>query len=391
MIRIAFPAYNTGWTGGINYIRNLLIAISGLEQRRIEPFVLAGYKADSALLSLYEPYARIIQARMFDEYSFSWFRHQVQERFFGVDTQLENLILKHRIDILSHYPVGLKSKAFYRTIGWIPDFQHLHLPEMFSAADIAGRNLIYTNIAERCDAVVLSSNDAFNDFLNFAPCSVNKARILPFVAQPDMTTSQEAARSTIENKYDIRGKFFYVPNQFWKHKNHLVVFEAVKLLKQRGCHVTVLCSGHMEDYRNRGHVKQLVRFVDQNSLAEQIRFLGVIDYCDLTWLMRNCIAIINPSLFEGWSTTVEEAKSIGKGMILSDIQVHREQNPPKSVYFSPSDPDRLAGLLRDFWNCGEGGPDFELEAQAAADLGRRTLNFAQTYLGIVLEVEAGKN
>jgi glycosyltransferase involved in cell wall biosynthesis len=41
--------------------------------------------------------------------------------------------------------------------------------------------------------------------------------------------------------------------------------------------------------------------------------------------MRASTALINPSLFEGWSTTVEEAKSTGTPMILSDLGVHREQ------------------------------------------------------------------
>jgi len=283
----------------------------------------------------------------------------------------------------------LKRKPFYRTIGWVPDFQHLHLPEMFTTAEIARRNKSYAKIADRCDAVVLSSMDACNDFRGFAPAHANKARILHFVAQPDMRSSQEVNRDTIENKFNFRGKFFYLPNQFWKHKNHMVVFEAVRLLKQQGRQVTLLCSGHMDDYRNRGHVAQLVEFVNKNNLREQIRLLGMIDFRDLTWLMRNCIAIVNPSLFEGWSTTVEEAKSIGKGMLLSDLPVHREQNPPRSVYFDPHDPDRLAGLLWEAWNSSEGGPDVELEARAAADLAGRTLAFARTYQDIVFELVEG--
>ncbi len=36
-------------------------------------------------------------------------------------------------------------------------------------------------------------------------------------------------------------------------------------------------------------------------------------------------ALINPSQFEGWSTTVEEAKSLGVKMLLSDLEVHKEQ------------------------------------------------------------------
>ena len=46
-------------------------------------------------------------------------------------------------------------------------------------------------------------------------------------------------------------------------------------------------------------------------------------------------AVINPSLFEGWSSTVEQAKAYNKKIILSDISVHREQKPKYSYFFHP--------------------------------------------------------
>ena len=58
-------------------------------------------------------------------------------------------------------------------------------------------------------------------------------------------------------------------------------------------------------------------------------------------------ALINPSRFEGWSTTVEEAKSFGVPMILSDIDVHREQTGGVARYFGTDDPEALANHLSD--------------------------------------------
>ena len=37
------------------------------------------------------------------------------------------------------------------------------------------------------------------------------------------------------------------------------------------------------------------------------------------------VALLNPSHFEGWSTTVEEARALGVPMLLSDLDVHLEQ------------------------------------------------------------------
>ena len=80
-------------------------------------------------------------------------------------------------------------------------------------------------------------------------------------------------------------------------------------------------------------------------MGESFRVLGSIPDHDLLGLMRNSVAILNPSLFEGWSTSVEEAKSLGKTVLLSDIAVHREQAPDLGVYFHPQDAEDLACKL----------------------------------------------
>jgi hypothetical protein len=52
--------------------------------------------------------------------------------------------------------------------------------------------------------------------------------------------------------------------------------------------------------------------------------------------------LLNPSLFEGWSTTVEEGKVFNKKMILSNIKVHKEQCSSKAAYFKRNNPTELA-------------------------------------------------
>ena len=56
-------------------------------------------------------------------------------------------------------------------------------------------------------------------------------------------------------------------------------------------------------------------------------------------------ALINPSFFEGWSTSVEEAKILNKKVLLSDIKVHREQKPTKSYFFNPYNHVELSKII----------------------------------------------
>ena len=64
--------------------------------------------------------------------------------------------------------------------------------------------------------------------------------------------------------------------------------------------------------------------------------------------MNASTALLNPSLYEGWSTTVEEARSAGVPMLLSDLTVHREQAGDRAAYFSGGDAEGLANLLQSY-------------------------------------------
>lgn len=73
----------------------------------------------------------------------------------------------------------------------------------------------------------------------------------------------------------------------------------------------------------------------------------MIPYGDVFELINSSAALINPSYFEGWSSTVEEAKTMGALTILSDIAIHREQDPTGALYFNPSDTEALSKLMQD--------------------------------------------
>ena len=99
--------------------------------------------------------------------------------------------------------------------------------------------------------------------------------------------------------------------------------------------------------------------------------------------MRHCCAIIQPSLFEGWSTVVEDARALGRPIIASDIPVHREQLGKDATFFSPHDVKSLAAAIIALDPTLKPGPAPELEAAALANLKQRTEASAQEFLAIL--------
>ena len=144
----------------------------------------------------------------------------------------------------------------------------------------------------------------------------------------------------------------------------MVVFKALKLLQARSIFPALVCTGHIYDWRKPEYSDLILQTIHQFGLATQVSLLGLIPKADQVQLMRRSLAVIQPSLFEGWSTLVEDARCLGKPMILSDLPVNLEQNPPGSVFFDRHSPEHLADLLENAWTEYSPGPDLTSEDQA---------------------------
>jgi glycosyltransferase involved in cell wall biosynthesis len=131
---------------------------------------------------------------------------------------------------------------------------------------------------------------------------------------------------------------------------------------------------------------QLMEYISKHGLHSNIRLLGLIDYSDVVRLIRHSISVVNPSLFEGWSTTVEEARALGKSIILSNINVHREQDPPNGVYFAPMDAVALSDIMESQYENYPARSKDALDQASQSKSQERARRFAIDYENIVLEL-----
>lgn len=380
MIKVGFVLafLDHSWIGGLNYYKSLLRAIYELPDRQIEPVLFIGERTPDALLKDFPPVTQV-RLSCLSRWHAPWVARKLIQRATGRDMLLERKLKQHGVVVLSHCSQSLGAESTIVTIGWIPDFQHLRLPEFFDDAERRARDRAFHEICTDCSRVLLSSYAAQADLSQFMPECMPKSRVLQFVSSvTDMSCA--TAEADVRSKYGIAGPYLHLPNQFWRHKNHGVVIDALHLLKRRGETVTVICTGNTADHRHPEYFRELMFKVEQYGLNDSFRVLGVIPYSDLLAIMRGATALLNPSLFEGWSTTVEEAKTLGKTILLSSIDVHLEQAPAGGRYFDPHDADALAGLLRETMAIElEAYPPGQQEMKAA----RR--KFAETYQRIVLE------
>ena len=349
MTRVAFTIIGgkTKWMGGINYLKNLLYAISKLEDRKISPVLFVGKKIDKKLLSEFEGLAEIKRDSLFDRYSLKWFIDIILRDLFKINPLINSLVKTHQITVFSHsFVYGIDLRCI--SVNWMPDFQHIRLPHMFSKINIVVRSFRLKALAKHSNSIILSSHDALKDLQHFAPRYSSKGSVINFVSQT--TAYENRPVQYLYDKYKFQSKYYFLPNQFWAHKNHQTAFEAILLAKQQQPDILLICSGQMEDERNPGFITGIKKYIIDNKLEGNIFLLGLIPFNDVLLLMKHSVSIINPSFFEGWSSTVEEAKSMNKSLILSNIPVHIEQAPDLGSFFNPAKAEELSNLLIEKWN-----------------------------------------
>ena len=175
-----------------------------------------------------------------------------------------------------------------------------------------------------------------------------------------------------------------MPNQFWVHKNHAVVIDALDILRKQGITTLVLATGSQIDHRNPNYFRQLMDRVRYSGLENSFRVLGLVTLSELKSLMQNTISMINPSNFEGWSSSVEESKSLGIPIILSDIPVHLEQAPRLGRYFKAGSAEALAEVMLAAIKEYDPARLIKFREMAAIELPERVVQFGKAYEEIIL-------
>ena len=336
--------YQERWIGGTYYVLNIIHALNTLDESiKPEITIISAKKEDFDYVKLATkyPFLSFIKLR----------KKRKIDSLIKIYKKLKYIYKAQTIDVDfdmvfpnpdEHYIIKNDTSKCY----WIADFQEDHLPELFSEDDIVERKQHQIKIAVTAKKLILSSNDALQDYKRLYPFSKNNPLVLPFAVSNRIYSKIDF--KVLQNKFKTRKSYFFCANQFWIHKNHIVVLEAVKKLKADGIDIQVLFSGKDHDYRQPDLLDNLKKFVTDNNLIDNIKFLGFIDRNEMLNLMKYSEAVIQPSLFEGWSTVNEDAKSLGKYIIASDLNVNKEQLQNNFSIFKAIDSDSLTETIKNF-------------------------------------------
>jgi len=243
-------------------------------------------------------------------------------------------------------PVAVGSSTPW--VGYLWDLQHRHYPDFFSRQEARERDEHFKTMLECASVAIVASRSVQADIDRFFPGRRCQVVALPFAPVPDRTWFATSIED-VQTRYNVKGRYFMISNQFWIHKDYPTAFRALSLLSQDEHDVTLMCTGTTYDYRKPRYFDDLMAEVRSLGIAERVRCLGFIPKADQMALMRGAVAVVQPTLFEGGpgGGAVWEAVGLGVPALVSDIDVNREIKDAGVSFFGVGNSNQLAARMHE--------------------------------------------
>lgn len=348
------------WGGGIDFLRFCMNALKSQDKVEIVLFL----PIDTSWTSKVKDVLRPIKYALLDLKDGKIPRYH-KNKMIDIDTiindfRIENPELKvvlyqddrkslirkldeAKIDVLIPSIESLGKDFPYPWVGYLYDFQHKYYSEFFTENEIERRDKDFETMLMDAKMIIVNALDVKNDINNFFPNNRSTICNLPFAPIPKKEWFQQ--NLGMLKKYQLPKKYFIISNQFWIHKDHRTAFRALALLNQKGYNdYEIVCSGNPYDYRYPQYFNELKNEIDMLGITGKIKFLGYVPKLDQIAIMRNSIAVIQPTWFEGGpgGGAVYDAVAVGVSAIVSDIDVNKEIDNEYVEFFKVKSPENLA-------------------------------------------------
>ena len=395
-VRIAFLGeWLTQWTGGVDFLRLCISGLSSTASTRAWDLLLPKptltQRAWSAASSMKRQFFFFLTKRKSSRSS-PVSNAELRDAMNHIDGTVEiipyrnspaglrTVLSRRKSEVVFPCQISLGRNFPVAWIGYIPDLQHKLLPHFFSRNECLQRDRLFSKVLEDACAVVVNARAVVDDIEEFYPDHQAKIFALPFCPPMNPALSREPV--DVDRTYNLPDKYFLISNQFWIHKSHETAFAALRLVRDAGQDVHILCTGNTTDYRWPEHFNKLRTWIAKNHLDKNIRFLGIVPKGDQLAIMRQSVALIQPTLFEGGpgGGAIYDAVSTCTPGIVSDIDVNREIDIGVIDFFRAGSAEDLATKMLKFLNDPPArmGRDEALEilTQRRREFGARLLEVA---------------
>jgi glycosyltransferase involved in cell wall biosynthesis len=230
-----------------------------------------------------------------------------------------------------HYPVTVPVPRVRDTprVVSLLDVQHHELPAMFSALERRLRAWAYDGAARDADLVLTISEHARRGIIEHVGVAPDRVRSIPLGVDHGRFSPQGPGPP---EHLRLPERYVLYPANLWPHKNHARLLEAFAALGYPDLWLILTGQTYGREGALAGH--------------ERVRHLGHVAHDELAGLYRGAVAVVFPSLFEGFGLPPLEAMACGAPVAASDRGALGEVCGDAALPFDPEDVDAIADAIR---------------------------------------------
>jgi glycosyltransferase involved in cell wall biosynthesis len=219
------------------------------------------------------------------------------------------------------------------------DLQYVSYPTFFTAEQRLNRERQLVDACRKSERVVCISDYVRSTVLANVDVPAERVQTIPLGLLHEPVEPDEAV---VDRLGLDRGEFLLYPANFWPHKNHRVLFEALRLF--RATHpdspLKLVCTGAPNALMG------ALEVAAKSALPEgTVVFAGYLAERELTALLDASAALVFPSLYEGFGMPVLEGMAAGKPVLCSNVTSLPEVASDAATYFDPTKPQQIASAI----------------------------------------------
>lgn len=261
-----------------------------------------------------------------------------------------NILIENKIDIFISFGSTLPFHLNIPFISFIGDVMYRHFPNLpeYSLKERIVRDISNKKLIKYSKYVVVDSLESAEDLTKFFKMKSKKFISIPLCAPPHIYKYKNISIekvNEISEKYSLPENFIFYPAQFWSHKNHKRLLNAIYLIKQKHKIIinAVFTGATWESYNN------VIMHIKELGLKEQIKCLGYLPEEDIVAIYKKATSLVFPSFAEYTNIPVVEAMVIGTPIVCSNTFSMPEQINNAGLLFDPFNEEDIAQKILKIW------------------------------------------
>ncbi|OPX96511.1 MAG: Mannosylfructose-phosphate synthase [Syntrophorhabdus sp. PtaB.Bin027] len=228
------------------------------------------------------------------------------------------------------------------------DLQHRiysEFPEVSKNGVYESREYLYWSSLPKSLAIITESSIGKEDIINFYGIDDKKIFSLPLLPPSYLQKNlPENILEKVKVTYSLPDHFLFYPANFWPHKNHVLIIEALNILKKQDICVNIVFTGSLlEEYGIYNKIKELS---EKYEISQQVYYLGRIGNQEMSALYMLASALVMPTFFGPSNIPYLEAFYFNCPVITSDLRGIREQVQDGALLIDPTSPEELSESIK---------------------------------------------